>query len=751
MADQVQFAINIAAGMVGAEQTVAQLDDVSAKLMGAGKGADFFRDAIEQVSAELKAAQASSTAANAALADGASEFRLLEKAAIQAQKALEKATLSDKTDATTLADLRVKAQAADAALANFGATMRKLEGDQQAAAKASTFTAAKLENLKKISANVDKSLAGQSETLSKWQGGLSAIGGPIGRLGQLVIAPAKGFADLSQSMGAANATMLATVAVSAAVVVGIAAITAAVIAGVVAVTSWAISLADAQRSAALTRYAVEQVHPELAAMRSELLAISDATGQTEESLRGLADQLTSAKVAGGDLPVALRAAALAEAALGKGGASKFIEQIKAGKLSISKFAAEAQAKFGGVVARQLLGLEAQAIRFKKNISGLFGSLDIESALGGLQTLIGLFDATTAAGRAVQFYFEKMFQPLISGAQNAAYVIEAFVLGALIGLTKLYIAAKPALKFISELLGFGDVELETVLNGAAKAGEYIVKAVVAVGAVVAAVLGPILAIVGVLVAWNAALMSLVGVVIYFAGVLVAKVIGAVTSVVDYFKNVSWEQLGYDAITALVGGILAVSQAVYTAAAAVANAIWSTLDSALAKLFTTDWGAIGVNIAKGIASGIASGAIAVWDAVTGMAKGALSAAKKALGIASPSKEMAVVGGFTAEGFTSSVEDATPAAQSALADMVEPPVPALSRVDALSGNLGAAPVTSAPATSAPVTPAGPSTSLNLAGANFNFYGVKDADQAEGRFGELLTRLLEGDVTSLGGEVAA
>ena len=50
----------------------------------------------------------------------------------------------------------------------------------------------------------------------------------------------------------------------------------------------------------------------------------------------------------------------------------------------------------------------------------------------------------------------------------------------------------------------------------------------------------------------------------------------------------------------------------------------------------------------------------------------------------------------------------------------------------------------------PTKPSTSLDLHGATFNFYGVKDAEDAERSFGEMLTRLLEGDASQLGAEVA-
>jgi hypothetical protein len=40
---------------------------------------------------------------------------------------------------------------------------------------------------------------------------------------------------------------------------------------------------------------------------------------------------------------------------------------------------------------------------------------------------------------------------------------------------------------------------------------------------------------------------------------------------------------------------------------------------------------------------------------------------------------------------------------------------------------------------------------GAIFNFYGVEGSEDSERRFGELMTHLLEGDITQLGGGAPA
>jgi hypothetical protein len=62
-----------------------------------------------------------------------------------------------------------------------------------------------------------------------------------------------------------------------------------------------------------------------------------------------------------------------------------------------------------------------------------------------------------------------------------------------------------------------------------------------------------------------------------------------------------------------------------------------------------------------------------AITGVVGSAVDAAKKALGIASPSKVFAEIGGYTGEGFAMGVDESAPEAQASMTAMVEPPAPA------------------------------------------------------------------------------
>lgn len=85
-------------------------------------------------------------------------------------------------------------------------------------------------------------------------------------------------------------------------------------------------------------------------------------------------------------------------------------------------------------------------------------------------------------------------------------------------------------------------------------------------------------------------------------------------------------------------------------------------------------IGMALVDGLTGGIASKAASVVSAVTGLATGAIAAARKALDSHSPSRVFAALGVDTAEGMALGVEEGAPGVTSAVESMVMPPdVPA------------------------------------------------------------------------------
>jgi len=762
-----QFIIDIAAQMSGLDPTVAGLDSLSSELSGISKDSAAFSDAITDLGSQLDGVKAASLEANAALADGATEYRQLERAATMMAKRAEKAAL--KNAGIIPADLKAKSDAAAASVNAFAGKLGKLEKEAFAAAAAEKKLVKQLGDVRTLQGHVNRTFARSSEDVSKLQSGFAAMGGPLGRLGQQASQPIKAFADLRQVIGGTRAAMIVGVIGVAALAAAIVVLTAVMVAGVVAAAAYTVKLGDMRRSAGLAKEAFDAMNPAIAGL--DYAGLSRDTGVASDKLQGLAKALRDAKVAADDLPAALRAAALAEKA--GGGAASFIADLKAGKLSVQEFAAVTEQKLGGVVARQMLGLEAQGTRFKANVGGLFGGLNIEPALKGLRTLVALFDENTAAGKAIKLVFETIFKPLIDNAQNAAYFVEAFAIGFLIGITKMYIAVKPVIRAIADFFGFEDTSLADVLTLAKNAGELAFKVFLVGAAIFTLVAGAIAVVVA----------AVVGLAAFVAGALyiaIKNVIGVVTGLWEVFTLLAptlkqaWADFvkwGAETLAAVSEAFEAVSESVTVFAAEFPATISQSITDAVAwfsslpsraltalqslgpmllGLFSQAWAMVtgflsGVSLAdlgkqliQGLASGITAGVGAVVSAVKNAVGGAIKAAKSALGIASPSKVFADIGVNTTESYAAAVDKTAPIADAAVGDMVSPPAP----------NVPVPALASAPRSSAaPSTAqAGASKSLDMQGATFNFYGVEGAEDAESRFGELLTRVVEGDAAALG-----
>ncbi len=683
--------------MTGGESTIEELDALTSEFMSAGRNAEFFQQAVKQLSGDLDASRAATEAANAALAAGRDEYSALETAALQAAKAAERAAQKQSTGADELAQLASKAAAADAALQAHVTTLRELEANATGAAREEQRLASTLANVRKLGGHVDKTLAAQAESLEKLGGAMGAVGGPLGALGQQVIQPVQGFAKLAANIGTARAAaLLGTVAVVGLAAAAVA-LRAALAVGVVKVAAWAVGLADSARSADLSREALEAMHPEIAALRGDFDALTQETGLGSSALLGITRQLQAAGVAAGDLPGALRAAALAEKALGAGGAGDFVERIRKGDRAVSDLAAETQNALGGIVARQMLGLETQSGRLQSNLSDLCSGLNIDSVIAGMQVIVGMFDKTSVAGETVRFLFESVFQPLIDQAESAAYVVEAFYLGVLIGATKVYIALKPTIRAIGELFGFEDTSFTDLLALATDAGELFAYALVAMGAA----FGAVIVVVGAFVAAVGGMLALLVII-----------------------PVKFYELG----TAIFDGLV------------------STFNRAVEFIRSLEFMALGTQLITGLVNGITAGAGAVVSAITGVARGAINAAKSMLGIASPSKVFEEIGAFTGEGFVGGVEAENDNAQAAITSLASPQ-------DALA-NAGGAPAGAprppgddAPAAdgAAGAAAAGPLVVIE-SGAQIIFQGVKDAPSGVDEFGEMLTAAVRGDASKLG-----
>lgn len=740
--DKAQYAIDIAATMTGGAKTLSELDALTNELLGAGKNAEHFQEAIKLVTNQIDGAAEASKNANDALAAGTDVYKQLEKAALNASKAAERAAL--KNEGVIPKDLYDEVERAKAALDAEAVSLKKLETAAAEATGKHDKLKSTLKNLNDLNKHVAGRLGDATSKTSAFAGALGDLGGPLGGLGQRVLAPVKGFSELAEKFSLSTAVTAATVVGVVAVTAAVVALSAAAIAGVASIASWGVSLADAGRNAKLANEAFGSLSESNLVAVDTFRGVTAATGLGADKLRDLTRQLTAAKVSADDMPAALRAAATAEAALGQGGSAKFLEDLKKAKGEVGSLASEVQAKFGGVVSRQMLGLEAQGNRLKSNLGETFGGLDIEPLLEGLSVLVNLFDENTASGKALKFLFETILQPIIDALTRAIPLVEAFFLGLLIGAVKIYIALKPAIAAVSEFLGFNDETSAETFKSFAKAGEivgYVIAALIASFTVIAAVVLPLFA-----VALGAVVLA-VGVV---AAVIAGLVVGAVYLGAKFVE--------------LVGVVAGAVASIYSAIVSGLQQAWDFLLGLGAQALT-----IGAQIMQGLAQGIMNGAGAVVSAISGAVKGAINAAKSLLGIASPSKVFGEIGGFTTEGYTNAVEAGAPDAQKAMAEVVAPPDPSVVPAPVVAPGAsmipGAAPASgvarvnsaadvaaSGSAATAPSadTAKGGSGGVNLDGVTFNFYGVENGEAAEPALRKAFVDLLNGALREAGGAPA-
>ncbi len=196
-------------------------------------------------------------------------------------------------------------------------------------------------------------------------------------------------------------------------------------------------------------------------------------------------------------------------------------------------------------------------------------------------------------------------------------------------------------------------------------------------------------------------------------------------------------------AVIGGVFAVAILAVIAAmvafmapivAVIAAIVWLVVElvkagAAIIDFFRgLDLGAMGKAMIDGLVNGIKAGGTAVFNAIKGVVTGAIDAGKKLLGIASPSAVFAEIGMNTGAGMAEGVDASAGGVKDSLEAMVSPPS---------ASAAGAAP------TPGPTAGGG---GKSLSGVTFNFYGVAGAEDAESRFVESLTRVLEGDAAQLG-----
>lgn len=281
--------------------------------------------------------------------------------------------------------------------------------------------------------------------------------------------------------------------------------------------------------------------------------------------------------------------------------------LKAGTVDAGKFAKALQdaatSKGAGPLERAGASLTNVWEKFRENISKLFEDVDVGDFLAQVKSLFDIFGQAKPSGNALKAGIGAFFKEVFANATKVVPMVKHFLLDVIIYGLKAYIALKPIAAWF---IGLSKNQTVMAILVAVFKGFGVILLVVA--AAIGFVVGLVIA------CWAACALLIAG------------------------------------VYALIGSFLALTEG---AGAALAD--WLKSIPGVAQGFI-----------DGLVNGIKSGAAAVIGAVTGVVGGAIDAAKKKLGIASPSKVMMQLGAHTGGGFAEGVENAGPDVSSAGASL-------------------------------------------------------------------------------------
>jgi hypothetical protein len=549
--------------------------------------------------------------------------------------------------------------AAEAAAGSLQRLRTAIEGDQrelralqQAMKNLQGGASVNIGQFRQLKAQIDA----KKQAIAGAQGQYLSLGGTFTRTGAAARGTSSRFAELlAQARGAPGPlgamtgrfAALGGVLGAGLIAAGIVAIVAAMVAlvaaagaAVVALARYGIAQANARRAELLRLEGLTKLrnYYGIAAgnageLQQAIDRVSGSVALGRDKVGGYAEQLYRMGLRGDNLAAALEGVAIKAAVQGDAHAKAFAGWAAGANLtgrSVRALADDVKARLGGIAAAQMLDLNVQAEKLRENLGGLFAGLKIEAFAKGVGKITELFSQSTATGRALKGMLERLLQPLINSAAGGAPLIKRFFQGMVIGALQLENAFLRLRLWAKRTFGASDV-----LKGidgttlAIKAGQIAVGAF-AVGLVLAAAAITMIAITGAAIAASIAAPFVLAAV---AGRKFYSVLGDIGT-----------KLG----------------------------MW---------LQSTDFATLGVAIIDGIVGGLQKGGKVVVDAVTALGSSAISAFRKALGIASPSKAFAELGATLPKGVEVGVQRQAPAARKAVAAMVRPPaLPALTAPTAL-----------------------------------------------------------------------
>jgi hypothetical protein len=304
----------------------------------------------------------------------------------------------------------------------------------------------------------------------------------------------------------------------------------------------------------------------------------------------------------------------------------------------------------GALAKQLGGgsVTGQLQVLQNNLQKLFGDTAITAPLvNALKNLNSLFDESSATGKKLRDFLTRMFEKV--GDLIEAISDPGAIGGAIEGIVDFLDAIDTVVSHVMPYLKALGGPLWDGIKSAVKPLIGIFNKIfpekgggadsnfIAMFKTLGSVLGWVLGIIIDLVAWFVAITAATTA---FAWVIIAGVVHGLSMLVDGAIE------AWDAIADFFEGIVDA-----------AGDLWDTALS------------IGSDFIDGLIQGISDGWDAVVKTVTGLADAVVGTIKKKLGIASPSKVMATLGGFTAVGFAEGIDSKADVADASMGALVSP----------------------------------------------------------------------------------
>lgn len=457
---------------------------------------------------------------------------------------------------------------------------------------------------------VEEKAMGFAEKFGQVTSAMQASGGVVGALGA-------GLAGLAPLL--ANPVVIVGALVAA--FVGLSLVVGS---ATVAMLRFAIVESDLRRSQALHIEGLNTLRRSYGlatASVSEYMAAidraSDSTNVGRDVLEDYTRSLSRAGLRGDALTQAVEAMGMAAMVQGERGANRFralAMQTRLAGGSVVELAEQYRNRLGPIAQRMMLALPNQTDRWRRSLARVFSGLNTDRLLGALDQVLSLFSQSTASGRALTAMVNGILQPLLDDLAVVGPIARRFFQGMVIGALVLTIAILSVRNALRDTFGFSSLGGIDGLTMGLAAG-VIVFSLLAAAAGAAALMFGVLAL---------------------------------------------------AIGAVVVGLLIIPAMLLTLGIVIGRA----LAHAVQWFRATDFRALGAGMIDGLLLGMRERRDAMVSAVQGLASDATTAFREAMGIHSPSRVFAELGGHITSGLTEGITAGEGGVNDAVSSLVEVP---------------------------------------------------------------------------------